>query len=257
VYQGLEAGPLYAALAIVSGILRARATGVATHIEVSQADAAAVWNGWRIAHDAALAEHGPAPPDADARELMEALEASAEGAGRTGEKDLTSRDVRYQYYAASDGVVLLMATETKFWRNFCRGVTRMDLFERWSGRSPADHDYGNEALRDELAAIFATRTRAAWVAFFVDHDVAGAPVYEPGETWRDAHFESRGLWLDPKRHGVRLLGSPVRVDGRLAVSDRAAPAAGADADHVLRDVLGYDEARIEALRACGALGVTP
>ncbi|MBW2268568.1 MAG: CoA transferase [Deltaproteobacteria bacterium] len=251
VWQGLEAAPLYAALAIVSAIVRARASGMPSLIEVSQADAAATWNGWRIAHAAAVAEHGRAPSDPDARELVEALESSAEGAGHS---DLPGSDVRYQYYEAQDGSVLLMATETKFWENFCRGVDRMDLFERWPGRRHADHDYGNDALRDELTNLFATRTRAEWLVFFIEHDVAGAPVYRAGETFGDPHFESRGLWLDPRVHGVSLLGSPVRVDAEIAVSDRAAPSNGADSDAVLRDVLGYDEPRIAALRSSGAVG---
>jgi crotonobetainyl-CoA:carnitine CoA-transferase CaiB-like acyl-CoA transferase len=162
--------------------------------------------------------------------------------------------VRYQYYAARDGYVLLMATETRFWRNFCSAVGRPDLFERWPGRSPTDHDYGNDALRSELARIFAGRTRAEWVKLFIDRDVAGGPVYAAGETWLDPHFAARGLWLDPRTHGLPLLGSPVRVDGELVVAERPSPAAGQDRDRVLAEVLGYDAARIEALRAAGAFG---
>ena len=130
----------------------------------------------------------------------------------------------------------------------------MDLFERWPGEGYADHDHGNDALRDALAGLFAERTRAEWVAFFLEHDVAGAPVYEAGETFADPHFASRALWLDAERHGVPLLGSPVRVDDAMAVAERAAPASGADTDALLRDVLGYDEARVAELRASGALG---
>ncbi len=254
VWQGLEAAPLYAALAVVSGIVRARATGEPCCIEVSQADAGAIWNGWRIAYEAAVAKHGSEPRDPDARELVRALEVCAEGAEQTGPKDLTATDVRYQYYAASDGHVLLMATETKFWENFCRGVERPDLFERWPGKPHADHDHGNEALREELSAIFASRKRAEWIAFFIEHNVAGAPVYAPGETYVDPHFEARGLWVDPAVHTAPLLGSPVRVDGRIAVAPKAAPRAGEDALYVLRNVLGYDDSRVARLRERGALG---
>ena len=255
VWQGLEAGPLYAALAIVSAIVRARASGQPAEIEVSQADAAATWNGWRIAYEAAIGEEKTNPgidPEGPAR--VEALEASAEGAGASGERDFPALDVRYQYYSTSDGTILLMATESRFWKNFCSGVERPDLFERWPGEGHTDHDYGNEALRGELAEIFAGRTRADWVAFFIEHDVAGAPVYEPGETFRDPHFEARDLWVDPETHGLAIVGSPVRVDGSLAVSDRAAPANGADSDAILRDVLGYDEDYIRTLRDEGILG---
>jgi crotonobetainyl-CoA:carnitine CoA-transferase CaiB-like acyl-CoA transferase len=254
VWQGLEAAPLHAALAIVAAVLHARETGRPARIEVAQADAAASWNGWRIAYEAAVAQ--PAT-DADGRpdeELVAALAVAAESPGRPGDDDLTATDVRYQYYAARDGCVLLMATETRFWRNFCDAVGRPDLFERWPGRSPADHDHGNDDLRRELAAIFATRTRAEWVQVFIEHDVAGAPVYVAGETHADPHFAARGLWLDVDVHGVGLVAPPVRVDGAIAVSSHPAPAAGDDQDAVLHDVLGWSRERVAAQRAAGAFG---
>jgi crotonobetainyl-CoA:carnitine CoA-transferase CaiB-like acyl-CoA transferase len=254
VWQGLEAAPLYAAMAVVSGILRARSSGEPSRIEVSQADAGAVWNGWQIAYARAVAEHGVAPEAPDARELVLALESSAEGGGESGVTDPTASDVRYQYYATRDGMLLFMATESRFWKNFCSATDRMDLFQRWPGVGYADHDYGNEPLRKELTLLFATRTTADWVRLFIEHDVAGAPVYETGQTHRDAHFRARRLWVDPEVHGVQILGSPVRVEGAPAVSARRAPAAGADSERILREVLGYDSARIDALRVAGALG---
>ena len=249
VWTGLEAGPLYAALAIVSGVLRARLTGAPSSIEVSEADAAAIWNGWRIAYDAAVARYGDDPDDADQRELVEALSVAAEGAGRLDDHDLTATDVRYQYYAASDGHVLFMATEQKFWRNFCRAIDRYDLFERWPGSGYADHDYGNVELRQALEAVFRQRTRAEWIALFIDHNVAGAPVYAPGETHADPHFAARGLWLDPEDDGIGLHGSPIRVNGELQRPARPAPASGVDGRYVLGTVLGYDDERVEALMA--------
>jgi crotonobetainyl-CoA:carnitine CoA-transferase CaiB-like acyl-CoA transferase len=259
VWQGIEAAPLYGALAAVSAILRARETGEPCRIEVSQADAGAVWNGWRIAYEAAAAEHDSSPSGGSesvgsvSRSRVEALLAAAEGAGAEGADDRPGADVRYQYYAASDGMVLLMATETRFWENFCRAIDRLDLFERWPGQPRMDHDYGNDALREELARIFATRSQAEWVQLFIDHDVAGAPVHASGETHRDPHFQARDLWVDPGEVGLPILGSPVRVDGRLVVSGREAPTNGQDGAAILRDLLDYDRAQIERLREAGVI----
>jgi len=53
--------------------------------------------------------------------------------------------VRYQFYESADGHVLFMASEQAFWRNFCDGLDRMDLFDRWPGATYADHARGNAA----------------------------------------------------------------------------------------------------------------
>ncbi len=265
VWQGIEAAPLYGALAVVSGILQARVSGRPSRIEVSQADAGAVWNGWRIAYEAVRNEPIESDPEARRRQLerIEGHAAAAEFEGDRADENEPDQinspihDVRYQYYAAKDGLVLLMATETRFWENFCRAVDRRELFERWPGKPHADHDYGNDVLRGELARIFATRTRAEWVALFIEYDVPGSPVYEAGETFRDPHFEARELWTDESVHGMRVPGSPLRIDGVRAVAATGSPAHGADTDAVLRRVLGYDEARIAALRARGTLEAKP
>ncbi len=252
VWQGLEAAPLHGALALVSGLLRARISGEPARFEVSQADAGAVWNGWRIAFEAIDAE---ARDDAASRERHAAHAAAAELPLANDGKRCPEHDVRYQYYATGDErVVLLMATEQRFWQNFCRAVDRLDLFERWPGEGYADHDYGNEALRAELTRLFATRSLDEWIALFVEHDVAGAPVHEAGETFADPHFEARDLWTDPSVHAMSIPSTPVRIDVDRAVSALRSPAHGEHSDAILARVLGYDARRIEALRASGALG---
>jgi ligand-binding SRPBCC domain-containing protein len=54
--------------------------------------------------------------------------------------------VRYQIYESADGHVLFMASEQEFWKNFCEGIGRADLFERWPGSKFGDHAKGNTEL---------------------------------------------------------------------------------------------------------------
>ena len=131
-----------------------------------------------------------------------------------------------------------------------------EWFEKWPGKSPLDHDYGNNDLRERLTELFATRTRAEWVQLFIDHNIAGAPVYAAGETHTDPHFQARNLWVDPAVHGVKLVGPPVRVNGHTAVAATASPRNGENQDDVLTRVLGYDAATVAELRAAGAFGAS-
>ena len=65
--------------------------------------------------------------------------------------------VRYNIYESKDGHVLFMASEREFWKNFCEGVGRPELFEQHPGSKYADHAIGNVELRKELRDIFRTR----------------------------------------------------------------------------------------------------
>jgi crotonobetainyl-CoA:carnitine CoA-transferase CaiB-like acyl-CoA transferase len=61
--------------------------------------------------------------------------------------------VRYQIYASKDGFVLLQASEREFWRNFCAGVGRDDLFDggprprRRTTRQPRAENQGHLSRR--------------------------------------------------------------------------------------------------------------
>ena len=147
---GINAGPLYGALGVLAGIIRARATGEGCRLEIAQSDAAAAidWlrsETWRAYERPESEVTGNKADDYERR-----------APGTAGMQD----GVRYQFYRSTDGVILFMASEQAFWKNFCEGVDRLDLFERWPGSRYADHARGNQELRAELQEIFATRTTA-------------------------------------------------------------------------------------------------
>ena len=49
------------------------------------------------------------------------------------------------------------------------------------------------------------------------------------------------------------MAPPIRVDGALAVASTRAPAGGEQTETILRRVLGYDDARLDALRSAKAI----
>jgi len=243
---GINAGPLYAALGILAGVIRARETGRPCQLEVAQCDAAAAFNWNGIEGNKAYER----PEDE-----VTGNDGDGKGPRRPVGDDSMKDAVRYQYYRSADGVVLFMASEREFWKNFCEGVSRPELFAANPGARFADHARGNVALRRELAAIFATRTTAEWIAFGQRVNTPICPVNNVTTVTRDPHFQHR-LPLRPYReHGTDLMPCPVNLVGEaLPVPAKAPVEVGRDTDAVLRDVLGYDAARIAALRATGALG---
>lgn len=162
--------------------------------------------------------------------------------------------VRYQAYEASDGHVLFMASEQAFWKNFCAGIDRMDLFEKWPGSKYADHARGNKELQTELREIFRTRSVEQWLAFADEHNTTIAPINTRVTIADDPQFQHRIGFLPIESVGCEQLPLPVFVDGEPLPVPTMAPTVGRDTDDVLGRVLGKDTAEIERLRAEGALG---
>jgi crotonobetainyl-CoA:carnitine CoA-transferase CaiB-like acyl-CoA transferase len=241
---GIHAGPLFGALGVLAGIVRARATGEPTRLEIAQSDAAAAMD-WLRSETWKAYE----------RPESEVTGNEADGFERRAPGTAGMRDgVRYQFYESADGHVLFMASEREFWENFCNAVGRPDLFEAHPGSQYADHARGNAPLRAELAEIFRTRTTAEWVELGNRADTPIAPVNTPRTIAEDPQFQDRMPWLPKERLGADQLPSPIKLVGEELPMPERAPAVGQHTEQVLTDVLGYDEGRVAALRAAGALG---
>jgi len=241
---GIHAGPLFGALGVVAGIVKARETGEGCQLEIAQSDAAAAMD-WLRSETWRAYER---PESEVTGNRSDNYERRAPGtAGMQG-------GVRYQFYDSADGVVLFMASEQEFWRNFCEGVDRLDLFEKWPGSKYADHARGNRELQRELAAVFRTRTTAEWLEFSGRVNTPIAPANSPKTLADDPQFRDRLPWIPASRVGADQVPSPLKyLDVDVPVPARA-PTVGEHTDVVLREVLGYDDARIGELRAAGALG---
>jgi crotonobetainyl-CoA:carnitine CoA-transferase CaiB-like acyl-CoA transferase len=243
---GINAGPLYGALGLLAGVLRARSTGEGCRMEIAQSDAAAAFDWYRSETWKAYER----PESEVTGNASDGYERRAPGTAGMRE------GVRYQIYESSDGHVLFMASEQVFWKNFCSGVDRLDLFERWPGATYADHARNNRELQVELRDIFRTRTSAEWIAFADAHNTTIAPVNTPKTIADDPQFRERLPWLLKEQLGADQLPFPVKLLDEQLAPPAPAPTQGEHTDEVLRDVLGYDDDRIAALRAGGALGST-
>lgn len=243
--MGIHAGPLFGALGILAGVIRARETGEGCFLEIAQSDAAAAMDWYRSETWRAYER----PEDEVTGNAADDYERRAPGTA--GMKE----GVRYQVYGTSDGLhVLFMASEQAFWKNFCEAVGRMDLFERWPGSTYADHARNNRELQRELKAIFATKTAAEWLEFGGRVNTPIAPVNTPKTLADDPQFQDRFRWIPAERLGADQLPTPLKYVGEELPLPEKAPTVGQHTEAVLADALGWDGDQIAAARAAGAFG---
>ena len=241
---GINVGPMLGAFALLAGITRARESGIGCQMELAQSDAAAYMDWYRIetwrAYDRSEDEVTGNPSDNYERRPP-GLAGMWEG-------------VRYQIYASNDGHVLFMASEQAFWKNFCNGVGRMDLFEKWPGSKYADHAKGNTELQKELQEIFSQRSSTEWLEFSEDENTPIAPVYNAKTAPDDPQFQHRLPFYPVDALGAEQLPLPVNVIGEKQSVPSMAPTVGEHTEQILSEVLGYEHNEIQTLREGGAFG---
>jgi len=241
---GINVGPMLGAFALLAGITRARETGLGCQMELAQSDAAAYMDWYRIetwkAYERSENEVTGNPSDNYERRPP-GLAGMWEG-------------VRYQIYESSDGHVLFMASEQAFWKNFCDGVGRSDLFEKWPGSKYADHAKGNIELQHELKAIFKEKSSSEWIQFSEDENTPIAPVYNAKTAPNDPQFKHRLPFYSIEDLGAEQLPLPVNIIGEETATPSKAPTVGENTEEVLSGLLGYDTNRIKNLRDDGVFG---
>ncbi len=241
---GINVGPMLTAVAVLAGVIKARETGQGCEMELAQSDASAYLDWYRIETERAYLR----PEDEVTGNASDDYERRPAGlAGMWG-------GVRYQAYEASDGHILFMASEQAFWKNFCQGIDRMDLFEKWPGSKFADHARNNLELQTELRDIFKTRSVKQWLAFANEHNTTIAPFNTQASIADDPQFQDRMDFLPIEALGCEQLPLPVFVGGKPLPVPTKAPTVGQHTDEVVAEVLGKSASEIEKLREGGAFG---
>ncbi|MWG33582.1 CaiB/BaiF CoA transferase family protein [Halomarina oriensis] len=224
-YQiGDLSGGLFTAFAVVSGLLSRSFGNGGSYVDVAMADVALTFG------------------QAHAAEAFGAGRSEGENGPRPGETPLTGAYPWYDVYEASDGYVTLAALEPQFWAAFCEAVDREDL----RSYHMTDDDAERAALREELADLFAERTREEWAELGPQTTVE--PVLTPAEAVDDESVRERVV-VDANGDRPRL--------GFPAVTDRpdpeeSVPGHGEHTDTILHEA-GYDDATIADLRDSGAI----
>jgi crotonobetainyl-CoA:carnitine CoA-transferase CaiB-like acyl-CoA transferase len=232
---GMYAMGLYGALGVLSAVVRAQRTGVGAVVEVTGAEAAAHWlpEGVNQALNRPLLHPRPGFANADGR--------------------MAGWPRLYPYRTKDGRQVLFQGFYPKFWERFCHFVDRPDLLEGpRPGEDPAAADL---RLHDALEQVFLTRTADQWMAAFLEHDIAGAPVNTLETLATDPHFLARDNVYQVDHPGIgplRLTGTPVKTPGQ-PFAPTPAPRQWEHTAAVLHDWLGLDAAALATLQQARAV----
>jgi len=226
-------GGLVAALSLLAGLHAARRDGVGLDCDVSLFDTAigmlTYVGTWHLS-----AGHEPARTSRSAHPSL----------------------VPFQNFPTADGWIVVSCPKEKFWLRLAAAVGRAELAQDERFATFEARRANATALIAALDAAFRARPTDHWVAALTAVGVPCGPVNDVERALRDPQTAARDMIVTtdhPALGVVRQPASPVRAGpGRPA--HRRAPRRHEDAQEILRDLLGYDDARRAALAAAGAFG---
>ena len=156
---------------------------------------------------------------------------------------------------SADHIILAVGNDSQF-AKFCQVAGRPDLAENPRYVKNRDRVAHRAELVPLLEAIMKTRSKADWLSRLEAAKVPCGAINNLAEVFDDLHVRSRGMvthWKHPLKSELKLVSSPLKLEKTPVCTDRPPPLLGQHTDEVLRQVLGYDAARLAALRAQGAI----
>lgn len=158
-----------------------------------------------------------------------------------------------QLFRTADGWLFVMAQLPKFWTTLLERIDRVELGADPRFCAPAQRLANRDALTAALDACFSQRPTAHWLERLCGH-VPVAPVYSLEQALDSSFLADTGM-IDsiehPDRPDLRVLSSPIRLDGRR-LANRRAPRLGEHTEAVLAEA-EFDDAAIAELRAKGVI----
>ncbi|AYY97020.1 CoA transferase [Burkholderia multivorans] len=164
--------------------------------------------------------------------------------------------VPYQTFQTSDGWIIVAVGNDGQFRKFVEAGGRPELAddERFA-TNPARVRH-RDTLVPILAEMVKTRSKTAWIDALEAAGVPCGPINDLAEVFANEQIVARGMEValpHPCGADVKLVRNPVRMSATPPDARTAPPLLGAHTDDVLRDMLGYDDARIAALKAKQAI----
>ncbi|MFN7947422.1 MAG: CoA transferase [Blastocatellia bacterium] len=185
---------------------------------------------------------------AHAHYFVEALECEEEGAIGI---------YPYRLFETQDDRIFIAAATNKFWQMLCEILGAPEL-----GTNPLYDTNGKRTSRAaELTALlqplFKQKTTAEWESLLLEKGVPCGAVNSYAQFFHDPQvtaMEMNPVISHPLIGPLRLTGVPVGFEKTPGRIQRPAPLLGQHTEEILRE-LGYDEARITALRNQGVVAV--
>ena len=160
--------------------------------------------------------------------------------------------VPFQAFRTADGWITVAAAKQKFWLGVCAALApELASDERFAGFD--ERSQHREALLAILRPRLRELTTEDAIARLSEHGVPCGAVNDVLGVLDDPQVAARDAlvsYAHPRLGEVRQFASPLR----MGTSYTPAPARGEDTEPLLRELCGYDDARLRTAREEGAFG---
>ena len=159
-------------------------------------------------------------------------------------------------FRCTDGELMLVVGNDAQFARTCAVLGEPDLAKDPKFVKNNDRVVHGKEIMAIFAGLFLKNKVVHWLDELEKAGVPCGPVNDFEQVFSDPHVRSRGMEIKvdhPFEHALSLIRNPLTFSGTPVTDYRAPPLLGADTREVLASKLGYDEAKLDALKRQGII----
>lgn len=160
--------------------------------------------------------------------------------------------VPYQTFKASDGYFALAVGNDGQWKQFCERAGKVDWAEDERFKTNANRVKNRDVLIPMLEELFLRNESSYWLSISEAAGVPCGPINSIDLLMADPQVLARQMVIEvphPSAGSIQLIASPLKIPTAAVEVRLPPPMLGEHTEQILRDLLGYDRATVEDLRA--------
>ena len=173
--------------------------------------------------------------------------ATGEPPGREGNHHATIAP--YGTFKVRDGFINVAVGSDAQYQRFCEALEAPELASDPRFATNAQRQAARADLTQEVERRLHRDSREAWLERLEQHGIPAGPIMDLREAFSSPLATEREMRVEidhPKVGRISQVGAPWKIDEHSSPIRLAPPTLGQHTAEVLRDVLGYDDAMLEA-----------
>ena len=153
-------------------------------------------------------------------------------------------------FETADGLINIQAGGQRLWERLTVALGAPELAENPDYADMKNRLVNRDALNARINALTSQRKTGEWVALLNEAGIPCGPIYSVDQTMADSQVETLGMAPEvhhPALGRMRVVGQALKMGDSPQPMRSAAPEPGEHTEELLKELLGYDAAQIEAL----------
>ncbi len=159
--------------------------------------------------------------------------------------------VPFENFDTLDGDIMIAAGNDALWSKLCIAMEIKELINHERFKTNPLRNTNYEELRPMLSSVIKNKTTKQWQDILDNAGVPNGPINTVDKVIEDPQVKEREMVIDvdhPVAGKLKMAGIPIKLSDTPGKIRRSAPVLGEHTEEILRELLDYDDEKINSLK---------